>query len=107
MLGAAIIVFREVIEAGLIVGIVLAATEGVRGRTAYVAGGIAAGITGAALLALFAGSVSSALEGMGQELFSATILAIAVVMLSWHNIWMAKHGRKLAAELRATSRTCG
>ena len=32
MIGALIIVFREVIEAGLIVGIVLAATHGVRGR---------------------------------------------------------------------------
>lgn len=31
MLGALIIVFREVIEAGLIVGIALAVTRGVRG----------------------------------------------------------------------------
>ena len=56
MLGAAIIVFREVIEAGLIVGIVLAATEGVLGRIRYVSGGIAAGVLGASLLALFAGN---------------------------------------------------
>ncbi len=32
MLGALIIVFREVIEAGLIIGIVMAATRGVAGR---------------------------------------------------------------------------
>ncbi len=101
MLGAAIIVFREVIEAGLIVGIVLAATEGVRGRTGYVIGGIAAGVLGASLLAVFAGSLSDALEGMGQEVFSASILAFAVVMLAWHNVWMARHGRELAAELKA------
>ncbi len=104
MLGAAIIVFREVIEAGLIVGIVLAATQGVAGRTAYVAGGIAAGVLGAALLAVFAGSLSNALEGMGQEVFNASILAIAVIMLSWHNVWMARHGRELAAELKAAGR---
>jgi len=101
MLGAAIIVFREVIEAGLIVGIVLAATEGVLGRTKYVIGGIAAGVLGASLLAVFAGSLSNALEGMGQEVFNASILAFAVVMLAWHNVWMAKHGRELAAELKA------
>ncbi len=101
MLGAAIIVFREVIEAGLIVGIVLAATEGVLGRIKYVAGGIAAGVAGASLLAIFAGTLSSALQGMGQEVFSASILAVAVVMLSWHNVWMARHGRELAAELKA------
>ncbi len=101
MLGAAIIVFREVIEAGLIVGIVLAATEGVLGRIRYVSGGIAAGLLGASLLAVFAGTLSSALEGMGQEVFSASILGVAVVMLAWHNIWMASHGRELAAELKA------
>jgi high-affinity iron transporter len=101
MLAAAIIVFREVIEAGLIVGIVLAATRGVRTRTWYVFGGIGAGLLGAALLAAFAGTLSSALEGVGQEVFSATILGIAVVMLGWHNVWMAQHGRELAAELTA------
>jgi high-affinity iron transporter len=101
MLGAAIIVFREVIEAGLIVGIVLAATRGVKGRAAYVSGGIAFGVSGAILLAAFAGSLSNALEGMGQEVFSASILAIAAVMLAWHNVWMAQHGRELAAELKA------
>lgn len=99
MLAAAIIVFREVIEAGLIVGIVLAATRGVRSREWYVLGGIGAGLAGAGLLAIFAGSLSAALEGMGQEVFSASVLAIAVVMLGWHNIWMAQHGRELAAEL--------
>jgi high-affinity iron transporter len=104
MLGAAIIVFREVIEAGLIVGIVLAATEGVLGRIRYVSGGIAAGLLGASLLAVFAGALSSALEGMGQEVFSASILGVAVVMLAWHNIWMASHGRELAAELKAAGR---
>jgi high-affinity iron transporter len=101
MLGAAIIVFREAIEAGLIAGIVLAATKGVPGRTAYVLGGIAAGVLGALILAVFAGSLSSALEGMGQEVFNASILGVAVVMLSWHNIWMARHGRELAAEMKA------
>ncbi len=101
MLAAAIIVFREAIEAGLIVGIVLAATQGVPSRTYYVIGGIASGLLGATLLAAFAGSISNALEGVGQEVFNASILGIAVIMLSWHNIWMAQHGRELAAELRS------
>jgi len=50
MIGALIIVFREVIEAGLIVGIVLAATHGVLGRTFWIGLGIGAGIVGAVLL---------------------------------------------------------
>jgi high-affinity iron transporter len=101
MLGALIIVFREVIEAGLIVGIVMAVTRGVAGRGRWVGIGIGTGVLGAAVVALFAGAISQAFEGAGQELFNACILGIAVVMLMWHNAWMARHGRELAAEMRS------
>jgi high-affinity iron transporter len=95
-----IIVFREALEAGLIVGIVLAATEGVVGRGRWIAGGIAAGGAGACLVAAFAGALSNAFAGVGQEAFTAAILIFAVVMLGWHILWMAHHGRQLAAELK-------
>jgi high-affinity iron transporter len=101
MLGALIIVFREVIEAGLIVGIVMAATRGVIRRGRWVGFGIGVGVLGAALVALFAGAISQAFEGAGQELFNASVLGIAVVMLMWHNAWMARHGREIAAEMRS------
>jgi high-affinity iron transporter len=100
MLGALIIVFREVIEAGLIVGIVMAATRGVIGRARWVGLGIGGGLLGAGLVAAFAGVISQAFEGAGQELFSASILAIAVIMLMWHNAWMSRHGREIAEEMR-------
>jgi high-affinity iron transporter len=100
VIGALIIVLREVVEAGLIVGIVLAVTQNVPRRLTYVAGGILAGIVGAGIVAVFAGRIASLLQGNGQEVFNATILGIAVVMLGWHNIWMASHGRELASELR-------
>jgi high-affinity iron transporter len=100
MIAALIIVFREVIEAGLIVGIVLAVTTGIARRGRWVAAGIAAGIAGATLVAVFANSLSDALAGIGQEVFNSSILALAVVMLSWHNIWMARHGRELAAHTK-------
>ena len=95
-----IIVFREVMEAGLIVGIVLAATEGVRGRGRWIAGGIAAGAVGAALVAAFAAVLFNTFEGAGQEVFTATILIFAVAMLTWHVGWMSHHGREMAAEMR-------
>src|ERR1700761_431663 len=98
MLPTLIIVFREVLEAGLIVGIVLAATVGVPQRGRWIAGGIGAGVAGAALVAAFAGVIAEAVQGMGQEIFTATILLLAVVMLSWHNVWMAKHGREMAQQ---------
>ena len=101
MLAAALIVFREVIEAGLIVGIVLAATRGVAGRGRMVAGGIAAGVLGALLLAGFAQRIAALFEGSGAELFNAAVLLAAVVMLTWHTVWMARHGRAMAQSLRA------
>jgi high-affinity iron transporter len=100
MLASLMIVFREAMEAGLIVGIVLAATEGVRGRGRWIACGIAAGVAGASLVAAFAAALSDAFEGAGQEVFTAAILCFAVVMLSWHILWMSRHARAMAAELR-------
>jgi high-affinity iron transporter len=95
-----IIVFREAMEAGLIVGIVLAATQGVSGRGRWIAGGVAAGTAGASLVAAFAAALSDAFEGAGQEVFTAAILCFAVVMLSWHILWMSHHARTMATELR-------
>lgn len=96
MLAVAVIVFREVLEAALIVSIVLAASVGVRRRGRMVAIGIAAGIVGASVVAAFTGEIAGAIAGMGQELFDAAILFAAVAMLGWHNVWMQRHGRELA-----------
>jgi high-affinity iron transporter len=101
MLSALLIVFREIIEAGLIVGIVLAATAGVPRRSIFVGLGVLGGVIGACLVALFAGELASLFQGSGQELFNAAILLLAVAMLTWHNVWMASHGREMARELKA------
>jgi len=100
MLAALVIVFREVIEAGLIVGIVLAATKGVVRRNLWVGYGLVGGVAGACLVAAFAGQIASLFEGSGQELFNASILLLAVGMLTWHNVWMASHGRVMAQQMR-------
>ncbi|HEX4534086.1 MAG TPA: FTR1 family protein [Rhizomicrobium sp.] len=100
MLATLLIVFREVIEAGLIVGIVMAATKGVRHRGLWVSYGIIAGVLGACFVAAFAGEIASLFQGSGQEIFDASILLLAVVMLTWHNVWMAGHGRQMAREMK-------
>ncbi len=101
MLASLIIVFREVLEAGLIVGIVLAATQGVVGRWRWIALGIVSGIVGSCVVAAFADAISALFADTGQELFNAGVLLIAVVMLAWHNAWMAQHGRELARDMKA------
>jgi high-affinity iron transporter len=98
MMAIALIVFREVIEAALIVSVVLAASRGIPGRGLWVSGGIFLGVLGAMLVAAFAEEISDAVAGAGQEIFNATILFAAVCMLGWHNIWMRKHGRELMSE---------
>jgi high-affinity iron transporter len=98
MLPTAIIVFREVLEAALIVGVVLAASRGVPARGRWVCCGIGAGVLGAIMVAAGAGEISQAIDGIGQELFDASILFAAVAMLGWHNVWMSRHGRAMAAE---------
>jgi high-affinity iron transporter len=101
MLATLILVFREVMEAGLIVGIVLAAARGAAGRAQWVSAGVAGGVIGSAIVALFASAISNAFAGSGQELLNAAILGLAVLMLAWHNIWMASHGRELARDMKA------
>jgi high-affinity iron transporter len=98
---AAIIVFREVLEAALVVSIVLAASHGIRRRNAAVAAGAIAGLCGAAVVAWFAEAIAGSIQGIGQELFNAGVLCIAVCMLAWHNIWMAKHARDMVSGLKA------
>src|SRR5262249_28053177 len=112
MLATAIIVFREVLEAALIIGIVLAASQGVDRRGVWVGGGIAAGIGGGRAGAGGAGAISAMAAGIGQEVFNALILFAAVGMLGWHNVWMTRHGRemtlaanRLGAAVRAGTQT--
>ncbi|MDN5864243.1 MAG: FTR1 family protein [Gammaproteobacteria bacterium] len=100
MIGALIIVFREVLEAALVVGVVAAAVKGLPHRGRHVLTGIAIGIGGAILVAAGLGVISHFAAGHGQEIFQAAVLIAAGLMLAWHNIYMAKHGRELTRKLK-------
>lgn len=104
MLATAVIVFREVMEAALIISLVMAATTGLAGRNFWVATGLAGGVIGAGVVALFADTISHLASGMGQEVFNATIMFVAVAMLAWHCVWMSRHGRELAHAAGSVSR---
>jgi high-affinity iron transporter len=104
MFAAAIIVFRESLEAALIISIMAAATRGIPARTRWIVGGLMAGIAGAAVVASSMEVISDWASGMGQEWFNIGILSLAVVMLAWHNIWMAVHGKEMAAQAASAAR---
>jgi high-affinity iron transporter len=104
MIGAAIIVFRETLEAALIIGILAAATSGLAGRNRWLGGGIATGLAGAVVVAIFTGQLAELAEGTGQDIFNAAVLGVAVLMLAWHNIWMARNGAELARSAKSLGR---
>ena len=101
MLGNLLLVFREVLEAALIISIVAAATRGVASRGLWIGAGITLGLVGAAVVAAFAGAIGESMSGMGQEWFNAGVLLAAVVMISWHVVWMARHARELSIQMKA------
>jgi high-affinity iron transporter len=104
MLGAAIIVFRETLEAALIIGILAAATHQVPGRNRWLSLGLLAGLASAGIVAAATGVIADMASGQGQDLFNAAILGTAVLMLAWHNIWMSAHGKELASNAQHTGR---
>ena len=100
MLGIALLVFREVLEAALIVTVVAAATRGVPRRSVFVGGGIALGIVGAVVVAACMGLIEGSLGGVGQEVFQAAVLLTAVVMIGWHVTWMSSHGKEMVQQMQ-------
>jgi high-affinity iron transporter len=103
MLGIALIVFRESLEAALFVGIIAAATQGLAGRWRWLGGGVFAGVLGSLVLALMAEWIAALADGVGQDLVNAAILASALAMLVWHSVWGQPHAREAARQARRVS----
>lgn len=100
MFSTAIIIFRETIEIAMILGVVLLATRDLPKRLPWIAAGLAAGVCGAGLVALFTQSLGEAMDGVGQEIFNAAVLFSAAIMIGWTVLWMRKHAREMAAQLK-------
>lgn len=101
------IVWRESVEAMLVVGILYtwlrATPEGKRGLT-YLWGGVAAGLALAVALALVLLGVSTWLSDEGQEWFQAIMSLAACALVVQMVVWMKKHGRTLKGELESGAR---
>jgi high-affinity iron transporter len=104
MISFAIIVFREILEVSLILGVLLAATPGLMKRNRWLGIGLGAGILGSLTVALFSQKISDAMEGMGQEVFNATILFLAAFLIGWTVIWMRCHAQMITKELKEVGR---
>lgn len=98
----AFIVWRESVEALLVVGILYtwlrASPEGRRGMP-WLWGGVAAGLLLAVALALVFMGVSTWLSDTGQEWFQAIMALVACGLVVQMVMWMKKNGRKLKSDL--------
>src|SRR3990172_999057 len=96
------IVWRESVEAMLVVGILyawLAARERVREGMRYLWGGVAAGLGLAGNLGLIMLFVHSELADIAREYFEVAIMLNASGLITQMVLWMRKHGRSLKREL--------
>jgi high-affinity iron transporter len=105
MLGTFIVIFREAFEIALILGVMLAATKGIKGRNRWTLIGACAGVAGAVLIALFAEKITSLAEGNGQEIMNGCIMLMAAAMIGWTVVWMKTHGRELSRKMKAVGQS--
>jgi high-affinity iron transporter len=105
MFAAALIVFREVLEAALVITIVMAATRGLPRRNHWIGLGIMGGVVGAGLVAALTTAISAMFNGSGQDIVNAVILFTAVLLIGWHVVWMNSHGREIVSQMRAVGKS--
>ena len=102
------IVWRECVEALLVVGILYswlkASPEGRRGLP-YLWGGVAGGLALAGALALVLLGISEWLSDTGQEWFQGGMSLVACLLVVQMVLWMKRHGRTLKSELESGART--
>jgi high-affinity iron transporter len=98
----AFIVWRESVEALLVVGILFtwlrASPQGRKGLP-WLWAGVLAGLGLAVLLALVLLGVSTWLSSAGQEWFQAVMALVACALVVQMVVWMRRHGRTLKKEL--------
>ncbi|MFM7424280.1 MAG: FTR1 family protein, partial [Elainella sp.] len=103
MLAPFLIMFREGVEAALIVGIIASYLRQT-GRS-HLMKGIWIGIILATLICLGVALVLQAATGdfpqQEQELFAGIIAIVAVVVLTWMVFWMKRAGRSIKGELHS------
>lgn len=96
-----IIVFRETLEAGLIVGIILAMLSRLRAMryASYVWAGTGAAVAASAAAGWALASLAGAAQGRWEQFLEGAISLAACGVLTWMVFWMDRQARRLRPEL--------
>jgi len=100
MISSWIIVFREVLEMTLVLGVLLAATQGAAGSRRWIGLGMLVGFLGAVVVALLMEKMEASVDGNGEFIFNAVVLSIAACLLAWTVLWMSQHGREMSMRMK-------
>ncbi|HFC54324.1 MAG TPA: FTR1 family iron permease [Gammaproteobacteria bacterium] len=98
------IVWRESVEAMLVIGILhawLSSRAEARAGLRFLWGGVVAGLGLAGLLALVMLKVQGELAGEAMEYFQIGMMLLAAGLITQMVFWMRRHGRTLKRELEA------
>jgi high-affinity iron transporter len=101
VLAAALLAFREGLEAALILGIVLSVLHRVnrsdRSRVVWLGAGLAGLIS--ILVGIGFYGLGIVIEGRAEEIFEGVAMLLAAGVLTWMIFWMARQGRAIQADL--------
>ncbi len=100
MIAAALIAFREGLEAALIAGIVLGYLRkmGYRGQAA-VWWGVASAVVVSIIVGGLLQPLGISLRGRSEELFEGIMMVLAAGVLTWVILWMQRHGRYIRTQV--------
>jgi high-affinity iron transporter len=100
MVSGFIIMFREMLEMSMVLGVLFVVTRPVPAARRWIIIGSFLGFLGASFVAAFMTEMETSLQGNGEFLFNAVVLALASVMIGWTVVWMSRHGRELSMRMQ-------
>lgn len=102
MIGTFIISWRESIEAALLIGILMVYLKkiGQQRKFVYIYIGVLFGILASLLFGYFSARISFLFEGPGEEIFSSSILLLAVIILTYMVVWMSDQAKHIKGKIQ-------
>jgi len=96
-----LVTLREAFEASLLLGLVYTYLDkiGAREHFRWVTMGGALGLAASLAMGIGVGFLSGPLLDLGPDLIAATVVFLAVALLTWHAWWMQQHARGIRGEV--------